>query len=274
MERPPLQDTPDVDPDQLGADATRVLSALRDRGASFFSELARETGLLPVQAELAVSELSAQGLCTTDGISGLRTLIAPQEVLRRAQGRGGRGADRRRRASMSPLGLEWAGRIGWAARSPEWKDDVWKSRPAEDVERELEETAHRLLLRWGIVFRRLLKREAHLPPWRELLRVLFRLEAQGRVRGGRFVTGVSGEQFALPEAVAALRGVRSSPPGSERILISPADPLNLAGILTGDPVMNRAQRGDLVISQGRFLSGLRPDKPASGADLRSSVAGQ
>jgi ATP-dependent Lhr-like helicase len=100
----------------------------------------------------------------------------------------------------------------------------------------VEHIARVLLRRYGVVFRKLLEREDGLPSWRELFYVLRRLEARGEVRGGRFVSGFSGEQFALPEAATALRRMAKTP-GSERVAISAVDPLNLAGILTpGDKV--------------------------------------
>jgi len=98
---------------------------------------------------------------------------------------------------------------------------------------ELEEVARTLLLRWGVVFRKVLERESGLPPWRDLLRVYHRLEARGEIRGGRFVVGFSGEQFALPEAVGTLRKLRREEPGGALVSVSGADPLNLLGILTG-----------------------------------------
>ena len=103
--------------------------------------------------------------------------------------------------------------------------------------RSLEVLARQLLRRYGVVFRRLLEREAVLPPWRDLIRVYWRLEARGEIRGGRFVGGFSGEQFALPDAVGLLRGVRRAHTTGELVSISGADPLNLVGIITpGSPV--------------------------------------
>ncbi|HSU40039.1 MAG TPA: hypothetical protein VLJ38_10735, partial [Polyangiaceae bacterium] len=89
-----------------------------------------------------------------------------------------------------------------------------------------------LLHRWGVVFRRVIDREGALPPWRDLLRCYRRLEARGEIRGGRFVAGFSGEQYALPDAVAALRAVRRKPHDHALIAVSAADPLNVVGILT------------------------------------------
>jgi ATP-dependent Lhr-like helicase len=102
----------------------------------------------------------------------------------------------------------------------------------------LEHLVMALLHRYGVVFWRLLDREAGwLPPWRELQPVLHRLEARGSVRGGRFVAGLAGEQFALPEAIPVLRQVRRTPPDGALVRISGADPLNLCGsLLPGDRI--------------------------------------
>jgi ATP-dependent Lhr-like helicase len=189
---------------------------LRLHGASFFDDIASATGLLRSQAESALGELVAAGLVNADSFSGLRALLMPSERKRRL-------ATRRRRVAL--FGLEDAGR--WSLiRRPESEPD------ANDIEN----AAEALLRRYGVVFRRLLAREADwLPPWHSLLRVYRRLEAQGHIRGGRFVAGVSGEQYALPEAVGALRAVRRRPHSEQLVSLSAADPLNLLGVLTPGP---------------------------------------
>src|SRR5207247_10455331 len=185
--------------------ATReILSALEKRGASFFAELVRTTGRLPSEVEDGLWELVAAGLVTADAFENLRSLVDPKR--RRGEGRG--------RQSMP---RHAAGR--WALMSHE-------TRPEMDAEL----FARQLLLRWGVVFRDLTARESLSPPWRELLVALRRLEAREEVRGGRFVSGYVGEQFATPEAVDLLRAVRRSAAPVDEI-ISSADPLNLAGIL-------------------------------------------
>jgi ATP-dependent Lhr-like helicase len=185
--------------------ATReILSALEKRGASFFAELVRATGRLPSEVEDGLWELVAAGLVTADAYENLRSLVDPKR--RRGEGRG--------RLAMP---RHAAGR--WALMSRE-------SRPEVDAE----PFARQLLARWGVVFRDLTARESLSPPWRNMLVALRRLEARGEVRGGRFVSGYVGEQFATPEAVDLLRAVRrSAVPVGE--MISSADPLNLAGIL-------------------------------------------
>jgi len=102
---------------------------------------------------------------------------------------------------------------------------------AESRDAAIESTCRMLLHRYGVVFREVLTRESVLPPWREVLMALRRLEARGEVRGGRFVSGFLGEQFALPVAVESLRASRNQPPAGETITVSAADPLNLAGII-------------------------------------------
>jgi ATP-dependent Lhr-like helicase len=203
------------------ARAQAVLEWIRAQGASFFDELVEGTGLLRSQVEEALAELVALGLVTSDSFGGLRALLVPSD---RRPG-GGR---RRRRALM--FGMEGAGRWALAQRARPLQSQA-QARPEA-----VEHVARRLLLRYGVVFWRLLEREADwLPPWRDLLRVYRRLEARGEIRGGRFVAGFSGEQFALPDAVGALREVRRKPAAEAWVSVSGADPLNLVGILTPGP---------------------------------------
>ena len=174
----------------------------------FFGEILRRSGLLRAQAEDALSELASLGLVTSDGFGGVRGLIAVRTKR-----------PTRRRSRAPICGLEEAGR--WSllvGRSVVEPPDV-------------EHVARVLLARWGVVFRRLIDREIGLPRWRDLLRVLRRLEARGEVRGGRFVEGVSGEQYALADAIAPLRDARRRGPDSTIIRLSATDPLNLIGVL-------------------------------------------
>lgn len=230
-------------PADLSCDARRVANVLEKRGACFFRELVAHCGLLRTQAEIAVSELAARGLCTSDGMGGLRTLIASEAAKRRVAN--GPGRPRRSRGAPGPLGLDWAGRITLLP-------PLGGGATALDEEG-LEALTWRLLRRWGIVFRRLLTREPELPPWRDLLRTLFRLEARGEIRGGRFISRFSGEQFALPEVVPTLRAIRSSGPSREVIRIAPSDPLNLIGVLTEERLVSRTRRGMLTVVGGQFI---------------------
>ncbi len=198
--------------------AQMVADCIRQYGASFFDELVEGTRLLRPQVEEALAELVALGLVNSDSFAGLRALLVPSD--RRGPGAGAR----RGRATI--FGMADAGRWALARRVP-----------AQPVKPEaVEHLARTLLLRYGVVFWRLLEREAAwLPPWRDLLRVYRRLEARGEIRGGRFVAGFSGEQFALPDAVGLLREIRRKPGSGSWVSLSGADPLNLAGILTPGP---------------------------------------
>jgi ATP-dependent Lhr-like helicase len=198
---------------QLSHPAQALVAHLRAHGASFFDDIVAGTGLLRAQSETALAEVVAAGLVNADSYSGLRALLIPSERRRRL-------AARRRRIAL--FGLEDAGR--WSL--------MRRGTPASAAEA-VEQIAHILLRRYGVVFRRVLEREAEwLPPWHALLRVYRRLEAQGTIRGGRFVAGMSGEQYALPEAVTALRAVRRREQSGDLVGLSAADPLNLTGIVT------------------------------------------
>jgi ATP-dependent Lhr-like helicase len=208
--------------------AQSVADFIRQYGASFFDELVEGTGLLRPQVEEALGELVALGIVTSDSFAGLRALLRKHTA-------GGR-----RRTTM--FGMENAGR--WAlARRPQ---PQVQARPEA-----VEHLARTLLLRYGIVFWRLIEREAPwLPPWRDLLRVYRRLEARGEIRGGRFVAGFSGEQFALPDAVGMLREVRRKPPSDSWVSLSGADPLNLVGILTPGPKLAALTGNRLLYRDG------------------------
>jgi len=200
-----------------------VLEYLQQRGACFFQELVSGTGLLRTEAEAALRELIAGGRVTADGFAALRALvIAPDKAL-------GTGSNKHKDGRPGPLPVipPSAGRWSVLRRNGEAHAAaaVSESDPVDLC-------AWQLLRRYGVVFHRLVERESGLPPWRELLRRFRRLEARGEIRGGRFVAGFSGEQYALPEAVQELRAIRRRTPGGTIVAISAADPLNLAGITT------------------------------------------
>jgi ATP-dependent Lhr-like helicase len=206
-----------------GFKAQAVADYIRANGASFFDELMHGTGLLRTQLEEALAELVALGLVRSDSFAGLRALLVPS-AERKPIG----GAHRRRRTAKYVM--EEAGRWALTARAR-----PMQSTPQLRAEA-VEHAARVLLRRYGVVFWRLIEREANwLPPWRDLLRVYRRLESRGEIRGGRFVAGFSGEQFALPDAVANLRHIRRTPHSGEWISVSGADPLNLVGIITPGP---------------------------------------
>ncbi|HEX5129182.1 MAG TPA: ATP-dependent DNA helicase, partial [Usitatibacter sp.] len=205
----------EADGSSLTSDANAVKDALARRGASFFHELTQATGLLPTLVERGLAELAGAGIATADAFAGLRALLARQ--------------DRRRGL------VEAAGR--WSLLSHERTENY-------------EAIARTLLKRYGVVFRVLLQRESNLPPWRELVQVYRRLEARGEIRGGRFVAGFGGEQFAAQDAVGRLRAVRKAEKIGERVVISAADPLNLVGILTPEARVPAIHTNRILMEDG------------------------
>lgn len=200
-----------------------MADALREHGALFFDELMSTVHLLRTELEDALGELVAAGRVTADSFAGLRALLLPAAK---------RDAHRHRRLRRHMLsGIEDAGR--WSLVRPPLSLD---GRDGGARAEAIEHVARTLLRRYGVVFWKLLEREAAwLPTWRELLRVYHRLEARGEIRGGRFVEGLVGEQFALPEAIGKLRQVRQQPNEGQFVCLSGCDPLNLVGtVLSGN----------------------------------------
>jgi ATP-dependent Lhr-like helicase len=207
--------------------AREVAQFLQRHGASFLGDIAAGTGLLKVKAEEALWELVARGVATGDGVAGLRVLLTP-EVKRQ----GGRA--RLRVISGGQARLPGGGQAR-ARMMPVGRWSLWRAGArTEDIghEKICEHQARQLLRRYGIVTRELLARESSMPSWRALQQVYRRLEARGEIRGGRFVSGFVGEQFALPEAVEHLRAQRRAQQSSEPVVLAASDPLNLAGIIT------------------------------------------
>jgi ATP-dependent helicase Lhr and Lhr-like helicase len=212
----------------LSADAQRVVEVLSDRGALFFGELCRSTHVLPSRVELALAELVAQGIVTADGFEGLRALLLPEEK------RASFASTPRRRRYKMVTSVEFGGR--WSLLRTCGVSEMNVSQDANLSREEAVETLARVLLRrYGVVARRMMEKETMRVAWFELLRVYRRLEARGEIRGGYFVGGVSGEQFARPEAIELLRSLRKAEPKGELTAISAADPLNLVGILSAGP---------------------------------------
>ena len=210
-------------PVPLSHPANDVLAALEKRGASFFNELVRATGRLASEVEDAVWELAAAGRVTADGFENLRSLIDPKR--RRGEGRG-------------------------KLSRPRHATGRWALLERGEGEVDPEFFAKQLLDRWGVVFRDMLARETLAPAWRELLVALRRMEARGEIRGGRFVSGFVGEQFARPEAVDLLRFLRRTAAAEEEIEIALADPLNLSGIILPGPRTSALAQGSLVLRDG------------------------
>jgi ATP-dependent Lhr-like helicase len=209
---------------QTSARAQAVLDVLRAQGALFFDELVEASGLLRQQVEEALGELVSLGLVNSDSFGGLRALLVPQDKRKPFAGA-------RRRGGVLPFDMDNGGR--WALMRRPAPDDSGANIDPQMKAAAIEHMARTLLRRYGVVFWRLLGREASwLPSWRELLRVYRRMEARGEIRGGRFVAGFSGEQYALPDAIGLMREMRRKGESGEWVSLSGADPLNLAGILT------------------------------------------
>ncbi len=204
----------DAAPELSGA-ATAVLNALREHGASFFVDLVADSHQLRSHVETALGELVSHGLVTSDGFAGLRALVAPADLKARRLRRGG--------VQGAFAHLEATGR--WSLLRPR------RAAEGSDTAAQTEYIVRALLRRYGVVFRKLVEREPLLPPWRELFYVLRRLEARGEIRGGRFVRGYAGEQFALPEAAGSLRRYREADADQALVMISACDALNLTGVL-------------------------------------------
>ncbi|MFZ1973439.1 MAG: DEAD/DEAH box helicase [Candidatus Acidiferrales bacterium] len=227
----------------LSPAARDVLAHLRQRGASFFPDIVRGTGKIKAEVETALWELVTAGMITADGFDNIRALIDPK---RRAGH--GKGHNARPRHSAGRWSLLYAGE------------------PAERS-RVVESTCWMLLRRYGVVFREMVSRETIVPRWRELLIAFRRLEDQGQIRGGRFVGGFLGEQFALPVAVESLRATSKLSSAGDVVTIAAADPLNLVGVLVpGDRVASSS--GKTVT----FVDGVAVDADESGARFAAVAA--
>ncbi len=242
--------------ESLDDTSRHVLAALRSGGASFLRDLAHAADVDADVLTGAIATLAARGLVTSDGFAGVRAVVralkqqpAPFDLRRDLTGR-------------------------WSA--------VAAAAPAVTSDAAVEMYARVLLERYGVMFRRLLTRETNAPAWRELTRVYRRLEARGEIRGGRFVTGASGEQFALPEAVERLREVRRSGARGSLVTISAADPLNLTGILAGDDRVRAVTSTRIVyrdgvalaVLEGDYLRPLAQIDPMIAADVATAAAGR
>ena len=253
--------------------AKTILECLKQEGALFFDELTTAAHLLRSQAEEGLAELVALGMVTSDSFAGLRALLVPSNQRKPIAGA-------RRRGRVLGFEIESGGR--WALIRRPRREGAELSHDAA-----VEQAARTLLRRYGVVFWRMLARESGwLPPWRDLLRVYRRMEARGEIRGGRFVAGFSGEQYALPEAVSALREIRRKPDPDQWVSLSAADPLNLAGILTPGAKLAGLTANRLIYHGGmpvaylaggkvEFLVELRPAEKAEAERrlIRSSARG-
>lgn len=209
----------DVEPetDNISTDADKVRQALQRYGALFFDEIITHTKLLKTQAESAIGELISCGQISNDSFEGMRTLLIPTHKRQKKR-----------------YGIEHAGR--WSLLH--LKNDAQDTTYSED---ELEQLIEIYLARWGVLFRKVLDKEVNAPAWRDLVRVLRRMELQGHIRGGRFIAGIGGEQFAKAPTVTLLRNISKRELGQQLVSISAADPLNLVGtVVPGKKVSRNA----------------------------------
>ncbi|MDL9999141.1 DEAD/DEAH box helicase [Variovorax sp. J22P240] len=240
---------PPADDAGLGSRAQRVATFLAEHGASFFDEIVQGTHLLGTELEDALSELVIRGRAHCDSYAGLRALLIPPSK------RSSTHARRRRRSAL--FGIEDAGR--WLLvrqRVPA------VAGPAPAIAPDaVEQVARILLRRYGVVCWRIVEREpTWLPPWRDLARAYRRLEARGEIRGGRFIAGVAGEQFALPEAIGLMRQARRQGPDEGLVCLAATDPANLLGTVVPGPKVARVAGSRVVYRDG--------------IPLATSVAGQ
>jgi ATP-dependent Lhr-like helicase len=241
--------------ERLSPAAREIYGFLQRRGASFFADIVRGTGKLKAEVETGLWELVTAGLLTADGFDNLRALIDPKR-------RAGHGTGRNARPRHS------TGR--WSFLYVDQATDRTAS---------LEAICKVILRRYGVVFREVLARESILPPWREILITLRRLEDRGDVRGGRFVSDFAGQQFALPAAVESLRAMRHDPSSGELVTVSAADPLNMAGILVpGERVVGNSGRlvtfSDGVVTResiGEAVSDGHPIRPMAPGGLSAVI---
>ena len=214
---------------QLNTNVQAVHQYLKEHGASFFVDLVGGTDLLPSMVEEALGELVFRGLVSADSFTGLRALLTPLSKSTHRE------IEKRRRKRKPFYSMEEAGRwvlLRRGERPQSGQTNTGGAKPPAIDRESIEVIARKLLDRYGVIFRKLIDRESIVIPWRDLLKVYRRLEARGELRGGRFVGGFSGEQFALPEAVQLLRSIRRAQGEELLISISAADPLNLVGIIT------------------------------------------
>ena len=228
--------------------AQAVFDTLSERGALFFDELAEATRLLRPHLEEALGELVALGLAASDSFGGIRALLVPSDHRKPLAGA-------KRRGRVLNFDIESGGRWAMINRAPPSNS----GNEARDAA--VEYAARTLLARYGVVFWQLLTQEpGWLPPWRDLLRVYRQLEARGEIRGGRFVAGFSGEQFALPDAVGLLRDIRRRPASGQWVSLSGADPLNLIGILTPGQRLSALTANRVVYRDGLPIAALTGGK--------------
>jgi ATP-dependent Lhr-like helicase len=259
---------------ELSIGSQAVFEALKSGGALFFAELVRRTdeSVLPSQVEDALSQLAALGLVTSDSFDGLRALLVPSNK-RPTFGRN----IGKRRHKTNVASIEFAGR--WSLlRTEIVAKSTGNGAGSSERDAAIEKFARVLLRRYGVVFRRLLERETLAVGWYELGRIYRRWEARGEIRGGYFVGGISGEQFALPEAIGLLRSIRKTLLNGQLVTLSAADPLNLQGILTPGPRIAALTAGRILFRDGLPIAALEAgelrkvsDAPVSDLEIETAL---
>jgi ATP-dependent Lhr-like helicase len=228
---------------QLSTNTETVHEYLKEHGASFFVDILSGTELLPSMVEEALGELVFRGMVTADSFTGLRALLTPLSKTTHRE------VEKRRRKRKAVYSMDEAGR--WVRLGTRTSGAQQAARMSSEPDREaLEALALKLLQRYGVVFRKILDRESINVPWRDLLRVYRRLEARGEIRGGRFIGGFSGEQFALADAVTLLRSIRRTPADGSMISVSAADPLNLLGIVVSSGRLSPSSSNRVLYRDG------------------------
>ncbi len=246
----------------LSSASALLRDLLQTKGASFFTDLTRHSSLMPIQVEQALAELVSLGLCTSDNFTGLRALLTPDSHKPKA------GSHERRRAIY---GIEDAGR--WSLL------DTGTATQTVLTDEQLERLIQLYFARWGVITRKVLEREQNAPPWRQLLLKLRRLELRGDVRGGRFISGVGGEQFALADTVSALRkqqkswqekldvdtstttsGANAHTHSPQRHILNATDPLNLLGSLLPDKRVPHLSGNRILFEDGLPIAVLEKDE--------------
>ena len=252
----------------FSSETEMVLKTLAERGALFFGEIVQHTRLLKSRVEQALGELVSQGWVTADSFEGLRALLTPPEKRERF---GDAGRPRRHRVVTS---IEYAGR--WSLLRQYAGNEMRAPDPTDETNTAaIEAFARALLRRYGVIFRKLLDREALKASWFDLGRIYRQMEARGEIRGGHFVSGVSGEQFALPEAIGHLRSLRKMDQSHDLVSLSGSDPLNLVGILTPGARIPALWRNRVLLRDGVPVAALDAGKVLNldgDSDLRTFEA--
>ena len=247
------EEAPDLP--EAGA-AAEILEALEAKGARFLAELTSDTGRLPTDVENGLGDGIARGLLTADSFGALRSLLNRTRTHQHFK----------QYRPPIPNQISRGSRRRWRAGAPR-VSGRWALLPPPEAEGDPDELAElfaeQLLARWGVVFRDIFVLENSAIPWRDVLWALRRLEARGIVRGGRFVTGFTGEQFALPEAAADLRFVRRQPRNGQQITLNATDPLNLTGPILGTPRIPAVRTRQITLSDGLPQPSLETSKEAS-----------